>query len=154
MFTGTEHVTEGGDFLMNVDESKPYPRQFHFGDYARTKCEAEKIVLKADKTVLGNSMKLVVILFFNFWRTQVLFAGPLITLFWTSGDVCSGFQSVDMLLLSRLSDPQIHLLCNTCWLEVSIARNWPFSIHVVADHVCTSIGGVRTHDRACHSPVL
>ena len=29
----------------------------------------------------------------NFWRTRVLFVGPLIPLFWTSGDVSSGFQS-------------------------------------------------------------
>ena len=28
-----------------------------------------------------------------FCRTHVLFAGPLIPLFWTSGDVCPGFQS-------------------------------------------------------------
>ena len=27
----------------------------------------------------------------NFWRTQVLFVGPLIPLFWTSDDVVSGF---------------------------------------------------------------
>ena len=31
--------------------------------------------------------------FFNFWRTGVLFVGPLIPLFWTSGEVSSGFQS-------------------------------------------------------------
>ena len=29
----------------------------------------------------------------NFWRTQVLFMGPLISLFLTSGDVCPGMQS-------------------------------------------------------------
>ena len=28
-----------------------------------------------------------------FWRTSVLFVGPPIALFWTSGDVCPGFQS-------------------------------------------------------------
>ena len=33
------------------------------------------------------------ILFFNFWRTHVLFVGPLIPQFRTSGDVCPGFQS-------------------------------------------------------------
>ena len=32
-------------------------------------------------------------LFLNFWRTWVLFVGSLIPLFWTSGDVSSGFQS-------------------------------------------------------------
>ena len=31
--------------------------------------------------------------FFDFWRTQVLFVGPLIPLFWAPGDVFSGFQS-------------------------------------------------------------
>ena len=31
--------------------------------------------------------------FFNFSRIQVLFVGPLVLLFWTSGDVCPGFQS-------------------------------------------------------------
>ena len=29
----------------------------------------------------------------NFWRAWVLFVGPLIPLFWTSGDISSGFQS-------------------------------------------------------------
>ena len=33
------------------------------------------------------------IFYFNFWRTQVHFVGPLIPLFWTSGDVCPGFHS-------------------------------------------------------------
>ena len=26
------------------------------------------------------------------WRTSVIFVGPLIPLFWTSGDICPGFQ--------------------------------------------------------------
>ena len=30
----------------------------------------------------------------NFLRTWVLFVGPLIPLFWTSGDICPGFQSL------------------------------------------------------------
>ena len=30
---------------------------------------------------------------FNFWRTRVLLCGPLIPLFWTYGDVSSGFRS-------------------------------------------------------------
>ena len=32
-------------------------------------------------------------LFKTFLGTHVLFVGPLIPLFWTSGDICSGFQS-------------------------------------------------------------
>ena len=47
----------GDDFFTNGDESLPYPTEFMYNDYARTKCEAEKIILKADKTVLGNGMK-------------------------------------------------------------------------------------------------
>ena len=57
------------------------------------------------------------IFFFNFCRTRVLFVGPLIPLFWTSGDVCPGFQSQGGFLtctLSCLCDSQIHLWCDTC----------------------------------------
>ena len=54
-----------------------------------------------------------------FWRTQVLFLGPLMPLFWTSGDVYPGFETQGGSLacvLSRLCDPEIHFWCNTCWL--------------------------------------
>ena len=56
--------------------------------------------------------------FLNFWRTHILFVGPLIPLFRTSGDICPGFQSQGGLtcMLSYLrAIPQIHLWCNTCW---------------------------------------
>ena len=33
------------------------------------------------------------VFFLNFWRTSVPFVGPLLTLFWTSGHVCPGFQN-------------------------------------------------------------
>ena len=36
-----------------------------------------------------------------FWRTRVLFVGPLIPLFRTSGDVSSGFQSQSGFYLIR-----------------------------------------------------
>ena len=39
--------------------------------------------------------------FLNFWRTLVLFVGPLIPLFRTSGDVSSGFQSQSGFCLIR-----------------------------------------------------
>ena len=45
------------------------------------------------------------------------FVGPLMTLLWTSCDVCPGFQSQDGSLtcvISHLCDPQIHLWCDTC----------------------------------------
>ena len=47
----------GQDFFTNGDESLPYPTEFMYDDYARTKCEAEKMVLKADQTVLENGTK-------------------------------------------------------------------------------------------------
>ena len=50
--------------------------------------------------------------------THVLFVGPLIPLFWTSGDICPGFQSQGGLIcmLSCLrAIPQIHIWCDTCW---------------------------------------
>ena len=45
------------------------------------------------------------VIFFSkkfFWRTYVLFVGPLITLFWTSSDVTSEFQS-------QSDQPYLHL---------------------------------------------
>ena len=43
------------------------------------------------------------VLFFlkSFWRTYVLFLGPLVPLFWISGDVSSGFQSQSGFCLIR-----------------------------------------------------
>ena len=43
--------------------------------------------------VLNSTFKPMVVFIFYFCRTQVLFVGPLIPLFWTSGDVCPGFQN-------------------------------------------------------------
>ena len=39
--------------------------------------------------------------FKSFWRTHVLFLGPLVPLFWISGDVSSGFQSQSGFCLIR-----------------------------------------------------
>ena len=56
---------------------------------------------------------------FTSMRTSVLFVGPLIPLFWTSGNVCMGFKArVNPLFASFVSCvkciPQIHLWCPTC----------------------------------------
>ena len=71
--------------------------------------------------------------FFNFCRTQVLFVGPLIPLFWTSGDVCPGFQSQGGFLACTLSclcaSPQIHLWCDTCWLYRGQHGSQSHSLH-------------------------
>ena len=44
---------------------------------------------------------------------------------------------------------QIHLWCDTCWLLRGQHGSWALLIHVLAELVSTSIGGVQTHDRAC-----
>ena len=54
VYTSTEDVVMGQDFFTNGDESLPYPTEFMYDDYTRTKCEAEKMVLEADQTVLEN----------------------------------------------------------------------------------------------------
>ena len=61
----------------------------------------------------------------TFCRTWVLFVGPLVPLFWTSPDICPGFQSQggSLCMLSHLCDPQIHLWCDC--IEVSMAAK-PF----------------------------
>ena len=41
----------------------------------------------------------------NVWRTSILFMGPLITLFWTSGDVYPGFQSLGGFICLHASSP-------------------------------------------------
>ena len=58
---------------------------------------------------LHLDLSLIVCFIKIIWRTSVLFVGSLIPLFWTSGDVCPGFQCVQWIL-------QIHLWCDTCWL--------------------------------------
>ena len=73
--------------------------------------------------------------FLNFWRTHVLFVGPLIPLFWTSGDICPGFQSQGGLacMLSCLrAIPLIHLWCDTCWPLDGLHGSLPTLTHVLA----------------------
>ena len=55
--------------------------------------------------------------------------GPLIPLFWTSGDVSSGFKSQSGQPYSCLVEaymlhfPEIHLWCNTCWPLGSLSQH-------------------------------
>ena len=46
-------------------------------------------------------------LFKKIWRTYVLFMGPLISLFWTSGDVSYGFQSLSLQLYLCLTEAYV-----------------------------------------------
>ena len=55
------------------------------------------------------------------------------TLFWTSSDVCVGFQSKggSLFVLSHLCNPQIHLWCDTCWLYRGQHSSQAFLIHIL-----------------------
>ena len=75
--------------------------------------------------------------------------GPLILLFWTSGNVSPGFKArVDPSLACFVTCmqwiPEIHLWCNTCWLYGGQHGSWAFSIHVPAD-VSASIQIIDDH---------
>ena len=50
----------------------------------------------------------------NFWRTRVLFMGPMIPLFWTSGDVSSGFQSQNGQPYSHLAEVYVMYTYTSC----------------------------------------
>ena len=78
----------------------------------------------------------LVIFFFKVLEDLGAFSGATDTLFWTSGDVCLGFQSQGgslFCMLSCLCDCQIHLWCDTCWLCWGQHGCWVFLIHVLAD---------------------
>ena len=57
---------------------------------------------------------------FNFWRTSILFVGPLIPLFWTSGVICPGFQSQGRFLA-----------CMLCHLHATVSSDSPLAWHLL-----------------------
>ena len=77
-----------------------------------------------------------------FWRTEVLFLGPLMPLFWTPGYVCPGFQSQGRSFACFFACVILRFTSSaapTDCIEVSMAAE-PFLIYILAD-VSTSIGG-------------
>ena len=48
-------------------------------------------------------LECILVLKISLWRTSVLFVGPLIPLFWTSGNVCPGYKSQDGTLVCALT---------------------------------------------------
>ncbi len=57
VYTSTEDVVLGMQFELHGDETLPYPERpedFRFETYASTKCDAERMVLAADKTPLSQ----------------------------------------------------------------------------------------------------
>ena len=69
------------------------------------------------------------------WRTQVLFVGPLITMFWTSGDVCPGFQK-----------PGWIPFCVLCYLHAMDSSDSP-----LVRHLLTSDGQHGSQSRYLHA---
>ena len=77
----------------------------------------------------------------------MLFVGPLIPLFWTSGDVCSGFQRQSGFLacygfLRFISD------ATPASLLAAIIVAEPFLIHILS-HISASTGGTRSRNQVC-----
>ncbi len=54
LYTSTQDVVMDVNISGLVDETAPYAQNFIFGEYARTKCKAEQMILKADSTKLEN----------------------------------------------------------------------------------------------------
>ena len=85
-------------------------------------------------------------------RRVVLFVGPLISLFWTSGDVCTGFQS-------RHGSPGLHalLLCNEIFRFISGTTPADLLVAIIAanlfssTYLWTTIGGDQDWDLSCIS---
>ena len=70
---------------------------------------------------LHTSLVYAIKLFLKFWQTHVLSYGPLVLLFWISGDISSVFQSLSgfclICFLRRqiyCTFPGIHIWCYTC----------------------------------------
>ena len=90
-----------------------------------------------------------------FWKTCHLhiFVGPLIPLFWTSGDVSSGFQSQSWAALFVLSRG-VYVTCSLRFTSGGIPTDLLVA-SIVAESFSTmylqaGIGGARNHDLSCH----
>ena len=73
-------------------------------DQPRTNLFNENMTPEISSTVLFCS--LVVFFIKKNWNASVFFVGPLMSLFWTSGDICPGFVA------SVRWNPQTHHWCN------------------------------------------
>ena len=69
------------------------------------KCQITVRIIMSDLTQPALSCDIASLFFLKkFRKTEVLFVGPLIPLFWTSGDVSSGFQSQSRQHCSHLAE--------------------------------------------------
>ena len=98
-------------FLLQVE---PIKHTFAFGQ-----CEARFITVSLKDTHLENQCNLIVS-GKRFLRTSDIFGRPLLPMFWTSGNICFGFQIQGRsphlyASLSVYKDSQVHLWCKTYW---------------------------------------
>ena len=81
-------------------------------------------------------------LFFKkIWRVSILFVGLLISLFWTSGDVCPGFQSHRESLTSTLP--------NLCEIDEQHYTQTYKQCPLLVFDTSKRIGGTQTLDQVC-----
>ena len=82
-----------------------------------------------------------------FWRTWVLFVEPLIPLFWTSGDVSSGFQSQSGQPYSHMAEAYVLHIPWDSPANLLVAS-------IVAEpslpHTCKALVGFETGSLSCH----
>ena len=90
-----------------------------------------------------------------FWRTWVLFVGPLIPLFWTSGDVSPGFESKGgslacVLCCLHAMNSEIHLWYDTCWPLDGQHSSWSHSLHAWVWLFLVGVGRLINLDITCN----
>ena len=78
----------------------------------------------------------------SFWRTHVLFWGPLVPLFWISGDVSSGFQSQSGFCFIRFFvEVNVMYIPGDPPLVLHIAHLLVASVQLVTSpHACAEVG--------------
>ena len=93
----------------------------------------------------------LLLLFFNFWRTWVLFVGPLIPLYfwwcllWVSKpEWVLLYSSLAEAYVLRYTFPEIHLWCDTCWPLAS-----QHGSQAVYSTYLWCIGGTRNRELSC-----
>ena len=88
----------------------------------------------------------------NFLRTWVLFVGPLIPMFWTSGDVSSGFQSQSGQPYLYLAEAYMMYILWFPPLVQHLLTSWQPAWQLSCSHPCTceqALVGLET--RICHA---
>ena len=103
-----------------------------------------------DRNWTRNNLFIGIFVFFidlKFWKTWVLFVGLLIPLFWTSGDVYSGFQSQSGHPYSSLAEVfvlHVHLWCDTCW-----PLGGQQGSRAISSTYLQGIGGTQNRELSC-----